>query len=447
MQNQTTIRCSNCGQPFNAIVRTLVDPSRDQEGKAMLLANQLNMAQCPQCGAVNTISTPLLYHDAEKELLVAYVPMELNLNKDGQERVIGDLLKMLPKENFKGYMFNPKRALTMQGLLELVLEADGITPEMIQAQRDRINLVQEFMDADPQQLPALIQQHDQAIDLQFVQTLSVMVQRLAQSGRRDIAEQIINVQNALMQFSTFGQNMLQQQAEQEQVVEEVAFEIENLGEKPQRKDFLALAQKYQDDEMRLQALVGLVRPVFDQGFFQEMTTAISKAPADERPDMEDLRDRLEALCAVIDQQAQMQIQNAVALLQQMLENPDHIDEIIDENLPLIDNTFMSVLTANIEEMERRQEINISARLKTIYEKVLDAMQSQMQPELQFVNQLLTADSEEAASQLVRTQAKGFGEPLLEVMDAVSDMLTAQGQAGLARRLSTLREEAAETIHA
>ena len=57
-------------------------------------------------------------------------------------------MNQLPKDNFKAYMFNPKRSLTMQGLIDQVLEADGITQEMLEEQRQRVQLVQQFIEAD-----------------------------------------------------------------------------------------------------------------------------------------------------------------------------------------------------------------------------------------------------------------------------------------------------------
>ncbi|MFN8450295.1 MAG: hypothetical protein U0521_17340 [Anaerolineae bacterium] len=44
----------------------------------------------------------------------------------------------LPQQSMKGYLFQPRRALTMQGLIEQVLQADGVTPEMIGEQRARV---------------------------------------------------------------------------------------------------------------------------------------------------------------------------------------------------------------------------------------------------------------------------------------------------------------------
>jgi hypothetical protein len=448
MQSQTTIRCSNCGQPYAAVVRNVVDVAKDPQGKALLLAGQLNTSQCPNCGTVNALSVPLMYHDASKELLVALVPMELNMNKDQQERVVGDLMKALPKENFKGYMFNPKRALTMQGLMELVLQADGVTPEMMEEQRKRVSLIQDLVEASDEDLVKLITENDSKIDMQFFQTMGMMAQRLAQSGRPDVAERILQTQQVLLQFSTLGKELVEQQAKQEEVVEEVAREVQALGAQAQRSDFLALARKYMDDGQRLQALVGLVRPVFDAQFFQELTVAIGQEAASERPKLEALRDTLTQLTEIIDQQSQMQVQQAVSMLQAMLNMPlEALDDTLRDNLPLINDTFMAVLTANIQEAERRQDTASATRLRQIYERVVAILQENMQPELVFVNQLLSAQSDAEAQAMLQQGVEQFGDSVLDVMDAIGEVLNAQGEFETLQRLAELRENAEAALKA
>src|ERR1700710_2439209 len=116
---RTTIQCPRCGTQFAATAETLIDASQDPEAKMRLLSGQTNAAKCPQCGTVSAVATPMVYHDANKELLITYVPMELGLSKDRQERVIGDLMRevtsKLPQSAMKGYLFRPRSSLTMQG--------------------------------------------------------------------------------------------------------------------------------------------------------------------------------------------------------------------------------------------------------------------------------------------------------------------------------------------
>lgn len=436
----TTIQCRNCGQPVQATVYSLIDVMQEPQGKAELLSGRLNTAPCPNCGTVNNVVTPLLYHDATKELLVAMVPMELNLEKDAQERAIGDLMNQLPKDNFKAYMFQPKRALTMQGLVEQVLEADGITPEMMEEQKERVRRVQEIIDASEAELPALIEKYDDDIDVQFIQTFTLIAQRMLEGGQAQQAEQAIKAQNRVVELSKAGQELLEQQKQQEQVIEEVTQEIQALGEGASRQQFFDLANKYADDEMRLQALVGLVRPAFDYEFFQEMTTRIGQAPAAERERIETMRDKILQWTTAIDQQSQQAMQNAAGFLQAVVNSPDP-KAMIEANIDMIDDTLLSVLSANVQEAEKRGDPNTGARLKEIYNIIMTVLQSNMQPELVFVNQLLSAPDEAAANELLKQQGPAFGPELLEVMKAVEEAFEEQGNASMKARVNQLRQQA------
>lgn len=444
MTTNRTIQCPNCGQPIHAAVENLIDVSINPEAKTELLTGRINSVQCPNCGVVSTIAAPLLYHDAEKELLISFVPMELGLPKQQQEKAMGDLMRQLtsqlPQGGMKGYMFRPREALTMQGLVDQVLQADGVTPEMMEAQRARIRLVETLLQTPPDQLPEVIKQHDSEIDSQLFQAIMVMAQRTMQENRPDIAERLIMLQNEVMEHSTVGQEMLAQGDIQEAVVREVVADIEGLGQGAEISDLIELAIGYAGDDQRLQALVGLVRPALDDTFFQEMTARIGQAPADEREALEKLRERLTELTMLVDQQQQMAVQGAVRLLQAIANAPDP-NEVIVANLQAVDDTFMAVLNANIQEAERRNDINSSARLKQIYQQVVSVLQQNMQPELRFVNDLLSTENDEDARKLLSEHAADFGEELLDVMDAVGQMLAQNGDQQMIEKLSFLKQAA------
>src|SRR5579859_6709342 len=135
--NATQINCPYCRQPFSAAIEQLIDTSRDPQGKTRLLSGRINTFRCPNCGQVVALTTPLVYHDPDKELLIVYVPMELGLPHAEQERVVGSFVtaitNSLPPEKRKAYLLTPKTALSQQGMIETILEADGITREMIDA--------------------------------------------------------------------------------------------------------------------------------------------------------------------------------------------------------------------------------------------------------------------------------------------------------------------------
>jgi hypothetical protein len=444
MQNRTVVNCPRCGNRFESVVNSLIDPQVDPQLKVDLLGGRLNAAQCSRCGAVNNVLAPLVYHDAQKELLITFVPFELNLPKDRQEKFIGDMMRditqRLPQDGRKGYLFRPREALTLQGMIDQVLEADGITPDMMEAQRAKMRLAETLVQTPEATLATVVTQNDAQIDMQLFQMLTLMAQRALQEGRQDVAQHILTVQGRVVELSSAGKELIAQNARQEQTVQEVAAAIQALGQNATRADFMQLAISYAEEAERLQALVGLVRPAFDPQFMQELAMTIAQAPVAERAKLENMRDQIMQYTAAIDQQTQMALQQSAQLLQALLQEPNP-GEIIRQNADLVDDTFMAVLTANIQEAERQRDVRMSSRLKEIYNEVVTVLRDNMQPEMRFLNDVLGAPSEEAAKALVAENARTYGESLLDVIDAVEEMMVERGDPKVLARLASVRQEA------
>jgi hypothetical protein len=355
-----------------------------------------------------------------------------------------ELTSQISQGSFKGYMFQPREALSMQGLIDQILQADGVTPEMMDEQRSRVRFVEMFLQASEHDLPALVAQYDDQIDASFFQTMTLMTQQVAQDGRPDVAEQLLALQGRIAELSTFGRQLIEQELHQEAVVREVADAVNALGDDAQRADFRGLAARYADDDQRLQALVGLARPVMDYTFFQELTMHIGQAPAREREALERLRERLLELTASVDRQTELALQSAARVLQSLLVS-DNPEEVIRANLPLFDYTFMQVLAANIQEAERQRDVAAAARLKAVYEQIVAVLQESMPPELRFINELLSTQSPEDARGLIAERAAEFGEPLLEAMDVVEQQLAGRGDPELLEKLAFLKDATAQAL--
>ncbi|MBE2182712.1 MAG: CpXC domain-containing protein [Anaerolineae bacterium] len=449
MPNQTNVRCPNCGIQFTAPVETVIDVAQNSNAKMLLLAGSLNAFQCPNCGSPVRVATPFLYHDGSKELLLVFVPPELNLPKTEREKAIGDLMReltaVLPQGSFKSYMFQPRESLTLQGLVDTILQADGVTPEMMREQRERLSVLESLLGAPEETRQSIIEQNDSKIDTQFMQTLSLLLQRMVAEGQVEMAQQLANVQEDLLSFSSFGQSLLEEAQEQEAVMQEVAQAINQLGSQPTRADFLALAKQYAGDIPSLHALVGLIRPAFDYEFFQGLTAAIGQAPADEREGLETLRDQLLQLAQDVDAQTQAMIADATKLLQILVGAPDEqaLEALIHENVEAMDEAFLSVLLANLQQAENQNNTAMVTKLSGIYEHVLAMLREQMPPALRFVNELLGAPSPEEQQRMLDENAKTFGEELLFTIDAVTEAMAARGEETILQRLADLRS-AAET---
>ena len=88
------------------------------------------------------------------------------------------------------------------------------------------------------------------------------------AGREDMAQHALAVRDLLLQQSTAGQEALQQAEAQEAAVQEVLDAVQGLGDEPTLEQFVDLVIGFEDDEDKLQAIVGLQYPIFDDSFFQ-----------------------------------------------------------------------------------------------------------------------------------------------------------------------------------
>lgn len=449
MPKRTTLQCPNCGQFFPATVETLIDAGRDAEAKMRLLSGRLNQQTCPNCQTPVTLASPVIYHDGAKELLITFVPMELNLTKDQQEKAVGELMReltaALPRESIKGYIFQPRQAFTMQGLIDQILQADGVTPEMMDEQRARAQLIETLIRTPEADLPAVIAGVDDKIDLRFVQLMSLMAQRLAQEGQHAAAEQILQVQQMVVAHSGFGRSLQERAQRQEAIIADVSADLDALPEDADRAELLDLAIRYGEREERedyLQALVALVRPAMDDEFFNQLTLRIGQAPAPDRASLETAGDLLREYIAALDQQTQAAMQNAVSFLQALVNHPDP-DAMLRANAEMIDDALMAVLTANMQQAQRRGDQQMETRLRDTYNRIMAFLDANMQPELRFINQLLSTPSDEAARTLLKSDGGRFASAaLIEMMDAVEQILESRGETDMLDRLAQLRQDAA-----
>lgn len=442
-----SIQCPNCGQPFSMPVEQIIDVGRDPSAKARLLSGQVNVAHCPKCGFRVALGTPLAYHDPSHELLLTFVPMDLGLNKQDQERAIGSLIKAvmnsIPAEQRRGYLFQPKSVLTMQGLIEAILAADGVTPEMLEAQRAKVRLAETLLQTDVDQLPELVKLHDAQIDLDVLDIITSAAENAIRAGREDMAQHALAVRDAVMRLSTAGQEALKEAEIQEAALQDVIEAVQGLGDNPTLDQFLDLVIGFADDEDKLQAIVGLQYQAFNYNFFEALSSRIEAASGEARTRLEGLRTRLSELTDLIRQQQEALAQAAVKTLEDILRNDD-VEQAVARNLGRINETFLMVLAANIQAAEQRQDLMMSARLKKIREIVMGFVQQSAPPELQFVSSLLQASPDEAR-QMIDAQATGFGSGLLEFMDVLLDDLEARGDQKLIGRLSELRTYTAQVL--
>jgi hypothetical protein len=397
------------------------------------------MIQCPNCGYQGQVAGPIMYHDPDKELLLTFVPMELGLPQAEQEKLIGrlmnEVINKLPQDKRKGYLLNPKPAFTLQGLIERVLEADGVTKEMLDSQRTKVQLLQNLLSAPEDQWPQMIKDHDADIDVTLFQLLSASAEATASGGNQAGAAKMAAMQKALLQNSTFGQ----QARSRQEKVEAAARELQGLGKKLTPDKLLELVVNARDDD-KLAAYTSLARAGMDYAFFEALTRRVDRATGDEKTRLAKVRDQLLEMTQEIDKATQAQMAEATNLLRKLMDAPD-LNQAIEENISLIDDTFLAVLSLNIEAAQKAKRSDALTRLVLINDAINRLMQEAAPPELKLIDELLQIEPESAAEEALKTRPGAITPELVDTMNYVGENLRQGGQNDLADRLERLRSVA------
>jgi len=380
-----------------ADVQQLFDVAQDPSSKSRLLSGFSNVVQCQVCGYQGALATPIVYHDPDKELLLTFVPAEIGLPHDEQERLLGSLINQvvnnLAAEKRKAYLFTPQAHLTMQGLVEKVLEADGITKEMIQAQQDKLEFLQKISTTtDEEARLEMLKENDNLVDADLFNILNRLLQTATSSGDQESVSQLEEIQNLLVVNTEFGKQIQQQSDEVQAAVES----LQEAGQELTRDKLVDLVIEA-PNEIRLSALVSLARPGMDYQFFQILSQRIDAAGGEEQERLSILRDQLLELTEQIDEQVKLRTENAHQLLEQILEAED-VTQAIQQYAPEIDEFFVQAVQASLEEARKSGDLEKSAKLSHLDELIRQA--SAQPPEIEFLEELLEAEDEAARQELI-----------------------------------------------
>lgn len=393
---KTRINCPQCRQPLVADIDQLFDVGQDPQNKQLLLSGQFNLAQCQNCGYQGNLATPIVYHDPTKELLLTYFPPELGPVNE-QERIIGPLIKQvmdsLPQEKRKAYLLRPQNMFTIQTLIERILEADGITKEMIQEQQKKLALLQRLVSATDDALPEIIKNDDQLIDAELFALLGRLGEGAVMSGDNNTATRLGEIQNKLLELSTYGKQVKQQNDEVEAAIQT----LQSVGPELSREKLLDLFLQAPNDT-RLSVMASLTRQALDYEFFQLISSQIDSSQGEEQETLVALRQKLLEITRAVDQQMEARLNQARQNLNELLKAPD-IVAATQQNLEAIDEFFMRVLDEALDGARKAADLGRIDELQKIANTIEQA--SQPPAEVQLIEQLLTAEDDENLQALLR----------------------------------------------
>ncbi|MBN1318210.1 MAG: hypothetical protein JXA42_22195 [Anaerolineales bacterium] len=415
---QTQAKCAVCQQPFTAQIEQIIDVGLEPTSKERLLSGQINIVQCPKCGNGGRIITPLLYHDPDNELLLVYVPVEMNISQVEREQLIGSLTRTLmakiPAEARKGYLFSPQNMLTMESLIERVLEIEGISPEVLETQRVKSELLLRLMEASDSEFEALVKARDADIDETFFQILDSLVQSAKQSNRQKESSDFLRLRNRLLPLVSWSR--------------ERGITPKMLDDQQARMELIEKFLETKDDDWPSVAKEN--DREIDYLFFQLLTAIAESAP-------KVISERLISLRTVLLESSSTgkgvaERQKAVdglkaaaerdggltreALLKQILwaDGDSAIEALAMAANSLLDYSFFLLMADEIDAAKKRGDKKEADRISTIREKLVDLtveleklQEERIKRSIQQIEELLKADDKEKAVDRLLSKVDDF----------------------------------------
>jgi hypothetical protein len=422
---QTQISCPQCRQMIAANVEQLFDVTQDPQAKQRLLGGASNTARCPHCGYQGRLATPVVYHDADKELLLTYFPPELALPLNEQERMIGPLIKQvmdrLPNEKRKGYLLKPQANLTYESMVETILGKDGITPEMIKGQQERVMLIERLLQVTTADVRAdMIKQNAKLFDEQFFALFSRLAQSAMSSGQEPVARAMVELQKQLLTETEFGRGLQESVGE----LEAATKVLQEAGQSLTREKLLDFVVESKSDG-RLKAYVNLARGGMDYQFFQLLTDKIDKSEGDEKKRLEDIREKLLEYVSQMDKQLEARYKQAQEFVESLLGQED-IEKATRGNIEGFTQDAVDVVNQLLKQASEKNDYTRMGKLQKMVQVLQEA--SAPPPEVAFIEKLIEAPDDAAVEMMLKDNDAIVNDQFIEALSGLVAQMDAQDNA-------------------
>lgn len=424
--------CPRCRQPIIAEIEQLFDVSTDPQAKQRFLSGAANVANCQSCGYQGPLSTPVVYHDPDKELLLTYFPPDLGLPLNEQERLIGPLITQvmnkLPPEKRKAYLLRPQTMLTQQAMVERVLEGEGITREMMEASQQRLNLLQRLLSASSADVrQEIVRQEQRLVDERFFEILGRLAEASIAQGDQNSASALAALQQEILPLTDIGKKIQAQNAEAQAAAEA----LQNASKQGLTREKLLDLLVEAPNETRVAAIASMAHGGLDYEFFNILSGRIDQAAESEKEKLVALRDKLLQLTQEIEKHLQEQARQSRELLDEILRSED-IEQAATEALQEMDDFFGEALRSEIQQARQSGDMEQISRLQ----KVLGVIQkaSVPPPEVALAEELLGAENDADRRAIFEAHADQITPEFLQVLNSLMSQLEQQGQPDLVQRL-------------
>ena len=444
---KTQISCPRCRTPMTAEIQQLFDLNTDQEAKQKLLSGAANTIQCQACGYQGLYPTPIVYHDPEKEMLLTYFPSELGVSINEQEKMVGPLIKRvvndLPMEKRKAYLFQAQSMLTYQTMMEKILEADGVTKDMLDAQQKKLQLIQRLLStASVDSRKEIIKQEEALIDETFFGLLNRLVEATVAQGDKQSAQQLALFQQELLQETKVGQEIQEKMKSSQKAMEDLQEAAKAGLTREKLLDLLIEAP----DEIYINTLIGMVRTGLDYEFFQILSQKIdATSDPEQKTKLSSLRDFLVEVTRQIDAQIQEEKQHARETLNKILAEVN-IEVGLEKYGNELNDFFVEAVQEGLQEARKAADLEKISKLGQLNSMIEEA--SKPPAEIQFVETLLQAPDTESIKTLLNEKPEVINDEFLQLLANLINQTEQQGnQQALVTKLKEIQKVVTKALMA
>ena len=350
-------------------------------------------------------------------------------------------MSSLPADQRKGYLLQPRPFLTFQTLVEAILEADGITREMLDRQRSQVQAISEMAQTvdDSLGLAALLGQYEKLIDEEFFAILVANIRSAEQAGDNETAAKMTRLREMLMERTPVGQEV----ARQEEALKAV---LEGIDENLTREDLLDRIMRIEGDqtEQILGVLIAVARPLVDYQFFQLMTRRLDEAEQggdqETAEQLKALRRDILELTQQLDAESRERMLEKGQLLTEILQSEDR-RATIRSHLEEIDAAFLSILEANIAQSEQQQRNDVAGQLRAIRNLISEVLQEGAPPIVRLIERLLHAEYPDETRQMLKDNRSQVNADFLQRLEMYAQEFAERGEDETSEQLRRIKAQA------
>jgi len=435
---RTQTSCPTCHQPAVVDIQQVFDMGKDPLAKQKILSNTSNFLHCPSCGYQGMLAVPIIYHDPEKEMLFTFFPPDLNTPVNEQEKQIGPLINRilndLPQEKRKAYLLQPQSMFTFQTMIENILEADGITKEMLDDQQKRINLLDKLIKTPNEDRLAIFEQEKEIIDINFFSILSRIVESAMDQGDEKSQKPLLDLQQQLFKNTKVGQELFIQMKETETAIKS----LQEASKNGLTRDKLLEILESAPSETQLSTTASLARSGLDYGFFQLLSEKIdSTQEEDEKKKLTQLREKLLQITEKIDKQLQEQMSNAKQLLEKII-SVEKIEEELKKNFNSVNDFFIQAVQAELSAAQKDANLDRIQKL----ERIMIVIEKASTPteEVKLFENFLESKDEGDLDRLISENSAKINQDFLDLMNNIVNQVQKQNdQPELLEKVKTVHK--------